>query len=107
MLAHHRRARVAEQFVVVEQAAGDGVLDGGHADDGGVAADFVVDLLEGGAADDLHLFSLEIQVGGDVVKRTDAPLDGDSPHIIIMCIIKIVVVATSASLVIGKKKPAS
>jgi hypothetical protein len=58
----------------VEQAASDGVFDGGHTDAGRVALDVLEHLFESGAADDLNLFTLEVLVCGDVVERPELQL---------------------------------
>ena len=69
MLAHDGSAGVAKQLVVAEQRARNGILDGGHANDRRVTLDLLVDLLEGGTADNLYLLVLEILMGRDVVER--------------------------------------
>jgi hypothetical protein len=58
----------------VEQAPGDGVLDGRHPDDGGVALDLLIHLFEGRTTDDLHLFALEVLLSGNVVERPQLAL---------------------------------
>ena len=68
VFAHDGHAAVAQQFVVVEQAAGDGVLDGNDSHCVVVVVEAGEDLLEGVAADEFHLFVLEVAVGGDVVE---------------------------------------
>ena len=83
VLAHHGGAALAEQLVVVQQAAGDGVLDGANADDGRVALDIFEHLLEGGAANQLYLLTLEILMGGNVVKRPQLSLYGYSLHFLV------------------------
>jgi len=81
VLTHDACSRVAQQLVVVEQAAGNGVLDGHHANGGGVALDVLKHLFEGGAADELHLLTVEILVGGHVVERTHKALYRYSLHL--------------------------
>ena len=82
VLANHRCARIAQQFVVVEQRTGNGVLDGGHSDDRRVLLDGLVDLLERRTTDELQLVVLEILVGGYVVETSDLALYGYSFHIV-------------------------
>ena len=82
VLTYDGGARVAQQFIVVEQAAGNSVFNGGHADAGGVALDILEHLFEGGAADELYLLALEILMGGDVVERPEFSLYGYSLHIL-------------------------
>ena len=60
----------AQQFVVMEQAAGDGVLYGHHPDDIAVLADAFKDVFEGIATDQFNLVVLEELVGGNVVVRS-------------------------------------
>ena len=74
MLAHDGGARSTEQLVVVEQASRDGILDGHHSDDRRVAFDVLEHLFEGGAADELYLFALEVLVRRYVVERPDGSL---------------------------------
>ena len=69
VLAHHRSAAVAQQLVVVQQRARDGILDGQHADGGGVLTHLVEHLFEGSAAYQLYLFALEVKVCRDIVER--------------------------------------
>jgi hypothetical protein len=69
MLSHNGSAGVAQQLVVAEQRARNGILDGSHANDCRVTLDLLVDLLEGGTADNLYLLVLEILMGRDVVER--------------------------------------
>ena len=69
MLAHDGCAGVAQQLVVAEQRSRNGILDGSHANDRRVTLDLLVDLLEGGTADNLYLLVLEILMGRDVVER--------------------------------------
>ena len=100
MFSHNSGARVAQQLVVVEQTACNGVLDGGHSDDGGVSLDVLKHLFEGGAADELHLLALEMLVGSDVVKRSQQTLYGYSLHA--LCFLVIV-----SSFLFCIKNPAS
>ena len=80
VLAHHAAARVTEQLIVMEQAAGYGVLNGYHADERGVLAHLAEHLLERGAAYQLYLLVLKVQVGGYVVERPCESLYGYSFH---------------------------
>ena len=84
VLAHYRGARVAQQLVVMQQTAGNGVLYGGHADDGGVVVNLGIHLFECSAADELHLLALEIQMGCHIVERTGLTLDGYSLHTVLI-----------------------
>ena len=80
MLTDHSGARVTQQFVIMEQTSCDSVFDGRHSYHCGVAPDIVIDFLEGGTADDLHLLTLEVQVCGDVVERPYSTLNGYTFH---------------------------
>jgi hypothetical protein len=80
MLTHNGGSAVAQQLVVVQQRAGDSVLDGGHANDGGVLTNVVVDLFKRLAADELQLLASKILVGSDVVKRPRLALYSYSLH---------------------------
>jgi len=80
MLSHDGGAGFTQQLVVMQQRAGDGILDGEHADGGWVLLDGVKHLLEGRATNQLYLLILEEQMGGDVVKRTDESLYRYSLH---------------------------
>ena len=68
VLSHDGHATVAQEFIVMEQAARDGVLNGYHCHHLRVAAHLVEHLLEGFAAQQFHLFALEVLVGGNVVE---------------------------------------
>ena len=81
VFAHHLRAALAQQFVVVQQAARDGVLYGQHPDGMAVLPDGVEYLFEGGAADEFDVLALEVAVCRDVVVGTQGSLDGYSFHI--------------------------
>ena len=74
VFAHHRRARVAQQFVVVQQASSNGVLDGRKADDCRVALDLLEHLFERRAAHHLHLLAVEVLPCGNVVERSQFAL---------------------------------
>ena len=76
VLADDGHAALAEQFVVVQQTAGDGVLDGHQ-------PEHLVVRLHGGeevfkrvAADEVQLLPAEELVGGDVVERAAYALYG-------------------------------
>lgn len=74
VFAHDGCTRISQQLVVVKQRAGDGILNGQHAHDGGVALDMCEHFLEGGAAQQLHLLVLEVLVGRDVMERAQFSL---------------------------------
>ena len=86
MLAHHGGVALAQQLIVVKQAARYGVLDGANADNGRVALDVLKHLLEGGATDKLYLLALEILMGGDVVERPQLALYCYSLHCVVLLI---------------------
>ena len=69
MLANDGGSRVAQQLVVVQQRASNRVLDGQHANGGGVLAHLRKNFFECATAYQLNLFSLEIEVGSNVVER--------------------------------------
>lgn len=68
VLAYDGCTRFPQQFVVVKQRAGDGILDGQHAHDGGVALDMRENFLESSATKQLHMLALEVSVSRYVVK---------------------------------------
>ena len=80
VFTHHGSARVAQQFVVVQQATGNGILDGCHANDCRVALDVLKHLLKSGTADELQLVAFEILPGRNVVKRPQESLYCNSFH---------------------------
>jgi hypothetical protein len=82
VFSHNGGARVAQQLVVVEQRTRYRVLDGEHADGGGVLLDVAKHLFEGGTTYQLYLFSLEIQVRRYIVERPDQSLYRYSLHIL-------------------------
>jgi hypothetical protein len=84
VLAYNGRPRVAQQLIVVQQTSGNGILYGQHTDGGRVLLDALKDLFEGGAADELHLLALEIEVRRNVVKRPRLSLNGYSLHLFIL-----------------------
>ena len=61
---------MSAQFVIVEQTAGNGVLNGQHSDGCRITAEVFKHLFEGRAANELHLLILEILVGGNIVERS-------------------------------------
>ena len=69
MLADNGRTAVAQQLVVMQQRAGNGILNGGQSYHRRVLAHAVEHLLEGGATDELYLLTLEIEVCRNVVER--------------------------------------
>ena len=82
MLAHHRCATVTQQLIVMQQRAGDCVLYGQHADGCRILLDIGKHLFESRTADQLYLLSLEVQMCGNVVKRSYQSLNGNSLHIL-------------------------
>ena len=81
VLTHDRRSRVAQQLIVVEQRASDGVFDGRQSDDRRVALDLLIHLLKRRAADELHLLAAEVLSGRNVVERPQFALYCNSFHL--------------------------
>ena len=81
VLTHYRHARLTEQFIVVEQRTGYGILYRHDTDDRGVVLHMLEHLLESGAADYLHLFTLEIMVCRNVVETSHLTLYCYSLHL--------------------------
>ena len=81
MLADNRRARIAQQFVIVQQTSRDGVLNGQHADGRRVLLHIGKDLLERRATDELYLLAVEVEVCRNVVERPYQSLYGYSLHL--------------------------
>ena len=69
VFAHYRKAAVAQQFVVVENAAGYGVFDCHKGEQRAVAFHLVEKRLERVAANQFNVFAFEIIVCGYVVER--------------------------------------
>ena len=69
MLAYYRGARVAQQLVVMQQAACYSVLYRNHANSSGVFSQMREHLLEGGAAEKLYLLALVVLMCSNVVER--------------------------------------
>ena len=69
VFAHNGHAAFAQQVVVVQQASGNGVLNGHQSETRIVVAHFLEYLLEGVAADELHFVVAEVLVGRNVVER--------------------------------------
>ena len=88
MLTHDGRAWVGQQFVVVQQRAGNGILYRRHADDRRVFLNVVEHLFECRAADKLYLLTLEIQVCRNVVERPYQSLYRYSLHLSVLLIQK-------------------
>jgi hypothetical protein len=82
MLSYHCGAAFAQQLIVVQQRAGNGILYGSHGNHCGILTQLLVDLFEGLAADELQLLALKILVGGNVVKRPYLALYGHSLHLL-------------------------
>lgn len=80
LLSHDAGVALLEQFVVGQQAPGDGVLDGGDAQQAAVLRHAVEEFVEAHAGNGFDLAVGEISAcGGFVVASGDA-LDGDSFH---------------------------
>ena len=84
VFADNLRTALSQQFVVVEQATCNGVLDGQHADDLAVVADGLEHVFKCSAADQFDVFAFEVPVCCNVVKGTQCSLDGYSFHIIVL-----------------------
>ena len=84
VLSDNGRMRIPQQFVVVQQRACDCILNGEHADGCRILLEVLKDLLEGCTADQLYLFTLEIQVCRDIVERPYLSLNGNSLHILLL-----------------------
>ena len=82
VFAHDGHPAFAHQFVVVQEAAGYGVLDGYQSDDGAVLMDVLEDFLESIAADELDFLVREELVGCDVVERARYALYSYLFHIV-------------------------
>ena len=80
VLADDAQSGVAQQLVVVEEAAGDGVLDGHDAQVGGAAAHAGEEVGERLVLDHLHLRGRRAQklVGGGVVETSGHALYGNT-----------------------------
>ena len=81
VFAYHGGSALPEQFVIVEQAARNGVFYGANAYYCRVALDVFEHLFEGSTTDDFNLFALEILVGGNVVERSQLSLNCYSLHV--------------------------
>ena len=66
----------------MQQRTGNGVLDGQHANGGGVLFDGGKHLLKRRAANQLHLVTFEVEMGGDVVERPYQTLYCNLSHIL-------------------------
>ena len=82
MLTDDGSARVAQQLIVVQQASGNGILYGEHTYHRRIILHVGEDILEGGTADQLYLFTLEKQMCRDIVKRSYQSLYCYSLHIL-------------------------
>ena len=81
VFAYHGGSALPEQFVIVEQAARNGVFYSADAYYSRVALDVFEHLFEGSTTDDFNLFALEILVGGNVVERSQLSLNCYSLHV--------------------------
>ena len=70
VLADDAHAALAQEFVVVEQAARDGIFDGHEAEYGTVCLHGAKEGLECVATDELQRLAFKVLVGGDVVEGT-------------------------------------
>ena len=75
VFADYGHTTVAQELVVVEQAAGNGILYGHHAEAIVVGLHGIEEPLECITTDGFNLFAGKIFVGGDVVKRPSDALD--------------------------------
>ena len=80
MLTHDLHTAFAQQFVVVEQTACDGVLNGDESYYVGVLLHFLKHLFERVATNDFDRLVVEKLMGGDVVKTSNNSLYGYSSH---------------------------
>ena len=76
VLSNNRHTALAQQFVVVQQAAGNGVFDGDEPGAGVVSLHSIKHLLETVAAHKFDVGVREVLVGGNVVERTANALNG-------------------------------
>lgn len=67
MFTYDRSTAVAQEFVVMEQASGDGIFYGNHPDNIAVVADRTEHFFERVAANQLYFFVVEVFVGGNIV----------------------------------------
>jgi hypothetical protein len=81
MLANDGSPRLAQQFVVMQQRTRNSILDGCHANHGGVLLNLREHLFKRGTADKLYLLAFEIQMCCDVVERSYQSLYSYSLHI--------------------------
>ena len=84
VFAYYRSARITEEFVVMQQTAGNRVLYRQHADGRRVLLNGSKDLLECRAADKLYLLPLEVEVGSNIVERPYESLNGYSLHFLFL-----------------------
>ena len=87
VLSHNSGAALAQQFVVVQQRTGYRILDSCHAYHRRVFMDALEHLLKRGAALQLYLFTLEVEVGRNVVERTRQSLYSYSFHLYLILIL--------------------
>jgi hypothetical protein len=80
VFAHDGHSIFAQEFVVVEEASGDGVLNGQHPYHRAVLLDVLEDFLERVTTDEFDVFAREELVGGDVVERARYTLYSYSFH---------------------------
>ena len=84
VFANDGEVAVAQQFIVVKQAAGNGVLDGHQSQYFGVFPYGLEHFLKGVAAYQLYFFAAEVLVRGYIVKRTVDTLNGNLFHVVRM-----------------------
>ena len=75
---HDVQIALAQQLVVLQQAAGDGILDGDDAQQGAVECHAVEHLGKGGTGDGLDFLLAEVGAGGGFVVTAGYALYGDS-----------------------------
>lgn len=85
LLADDLRAAAPQQFVVREQAARNGVLDGRNAQQRQIFGHAAEELVEAPAGDDLQLLAREVAAGGRFVEASCNALYGDSFHGVVIC----------------------
>ena len=84
MLTHDLHSTFAEQFVVMEKTACNGVFDSNERNEVRVLFHFLKLLLKRVAAHNFYRFIFEKLVGGNVVKTTDNSLNGYFSHYLLL-----------------------
>ena len=68
MLSHYGSATLTKQFVIVEQATSNGILDGSDSDDSRVTLDILKHFLKGCTTNQLNLLTLEVFMRSNVME---------------------------------------